>query len=67
MEQAKVDLAAFWVFDLPKKGCPWSVKFDNNRAYMIELTAAANRRWNLSTQGSERQTAGTGRPTIKNH
>jgi len=65
MDQAKVDLAAFWVYDLPKKGCPWSVKFDNKRAYMIELTAEANRRWNLSAPGSSLKTAGTGRSISK--
>jgi len=46
MEQAGVDLAAFWVFDLPAQNGTWNVTFDNDRAWMIELTAQANRRWN---------------------
>lgn len=47
MEEAGVDLAAFWVYDLPKQGGSWNASFDNERAYMIALTAEANRRWNL--------------------
>lgn len=43
-EQAGVDLAAFWVYDRKGGGGGWSVSFDNDRAYMIALTAAANRR-----------------------
>lgn len=65
MEQAKVDLAAFWVFDRRGGGGGWSVSFDNDRAYMIALTAEANRRWNLSAQGSSLKTAGTGKSISK--
>jgi hypothetical protein len=46
LEQAQVDLAAFWVFDLPSQSQDWSATLENARAYMIELTAEANRRWN---------------------
>jgi len=46
LEQARVDLAAFWVFDLESQSQDWSVTFDNGRAYMLKLTAEANRRWN---------------------
>ena len=46
IEQAQVDLAAFWVFDLQSQSQDWSATFENARAYMIELTAEANRRWN---------------------
>jgi len=34
------------VFDLPAQNGTWNVTFDNDRAWMIELTAQANRRWN---------------------
>ena len=46
LEQAQVDLAAFWVFDLESQSQDWSVTSDNGRAYMLKLTADANRRWN---------------------
>ena len=46
MEAAQVDLAAFWVFDLKDQSRDWSVTFDNSRAYMLRMAAAANRRWN---------------------
>jgi len=46
IERAGVDLAAFWVYDRKGGGGGWSVSFDNDRAYMIALTAEANRRWN---------------------
>jgi hypothetical protein len=46
MEQAEVDLAAFWVFDLKSQNNSWNTTFDNDRAYMLKLTAEANRRWN---------------------
>jgi hypothetical protein len=45
LEQAGIDLAAFWVFDLPSQKKDWDVTFDNDRAFMIGLTAEANRRW----------------------
>lgn len=45
MEQAHIDLAAFWVFDLPSQNKDWNVTFENDRAYMIRLTAEANRTW----------------------
>ena len=46
LDQGQVDLAAFWVFDLASQSQDWSVTFENARAYMIKLTAEANRRWN---------------------
>jgi len=45
IERAGVDLAAFWVYDRKGGGGGWSVSFDNDRAYMIALTAEINRRW----------------------
>lgn len=45
MDAARIDLAAFWVFDLPSQQKDWNVTYDNDRAYMLELTAEANRRW----------------------
>ncbi len=50
LEAAQVDLAAFWVFDLDSQSNDWSVTFDNARAYMLTLTAEANRRWNREAQ-----------------
>lgn len=47
MGQAGIDLAAFWVYDLSSQEKTWNVTFDNERAYMISLTAEANRRWGL--------------------
>jgi hypothetical protein len=47
LERSGMDLAAFWVFDLPNQTTTWNVTFDNERAYMIRLTAEANRRWQL--------------------
>ena len=44
LEAARVDLAAFWVFDLGQPD--WNVTFDNPRAYMLQRVAEANRRWN---------------------
>ena len=41
-----VYLAAFWVFDLKDQEKTWNLTFDNDRAYMLEMTAKANRRWN---------------------
>jgi hypothetical protein len=45
MDVARIDLAAFWVYDLPSQEKDWNVTFENDRAYMIRLTAEANRRW----------------------
>ena len=53
MEAADIDLAAFWVFDLKNQDKTWNVTFDNDRAYMLELTAKANRRWNQAAQRKE--------------
>ncbi len=50
MEQAEVDLAAFWVFDLSSQNGSCNVTFDNDRSYMIKLTAKANRRWNRAAR-----------------
>ncbi len=46
MESEQVDLAAFWVFDLPGQAKTWSVTFTNGRAYMLQLSAEAHQRWN---------------------
>jgi hypothetical protein len=53
LEQAQVDLAAFWVFDLGSQSDNWSVTFANARAYMLKLTAEANRRWNQAAIGRQ--------------
>ena len=52
-DAAKVDLAAFWVFDLDGQKNTWSVTPSNDRAFMLRLAADANRRWNqrLASQG----------------
>jgi hypothetical protein len=50
MEAAEVDLAAFWVFDLKDQNTTWNVTFDNERAYMLKMTAEANRRWNQAAR-----------------
>jgi len=50
LEAAEVKLAAFWVFDLKKRNKTWNVTFDNDRTYMLELTAEANRRWNQAAK-----------------
>jgi hypothetical protein len=34
------------VFDLASQDRSWNATFDNDRAYMLNLTAEANRRWN---------------------
>ena len=46
LEAAKVDLAAFWVFDLNGQKDTWNVTSTNDRAFMLRLVADANRRWN---------------------
>jgi len=40
----QVPLAAFWVFDLSSQDGDWNVSFGNDRAWMIELVAKANKR-----------------------
>jgi hypothetical protein len=50
MEKAGVDLAAFWVFDLPSQGDSWSVEFKNSRRFMLPLVTEANRRWNRAAR-----------------
>jgi len=45
LERAEVDLAAFWIFDLPTQP-QWTVTPDNARAWVLHWVAAANRRWN---------------------
>ncbi len=55
METAEVDLAAFWVFDLKSQAETWNVTFDNDRAYMLDLTAQANRRWNQKALQGEKK------------
>lgn len=51
LEKAGIDLAAFWVYDRVGGGGGWSASFDNERAYMITLTAAANRRLQTRQDG----------------
>ena len=46
LEAAKVDLAAFWVFDLDGQKNTWSVTPSNDRAFMLRMASEANRRWN---------------------
>ncbi len=45
MTEANIDMAAFWVYDLPSQNKDWNVTFENSRAYMIPLAAEANRTW----------------------
>lgn len=51
MEAADVDLAAFWVFDLEVQK-DWNVTTGNHRSYMLEMTIAANRRWQAAAAAS---------------
>ena len=46
LQAAKVDLAAFWVFDLDGQKNTWSVTPTNDRAFMLRMAAEANRSWN---------------------
>lgn len=41
---ARVDWAALWVYDLAHQEGEWSVRFDNERAWQLELIASANAR-----------------------
>jgi Cellulase (glycosyl hydrolase family 5) len=41
---SKVDWAALWVYDLWNQEKEWSVRFDNDRAWQLELIAVANQR-----------------------
>ena len=50
LKNANIDLAAFWVYDRVGGGGGWSATFENERAYMISLTAAANRRLHNSSR-----------------
>jgi hypothetical protein len=50
-----MDLAAFWVIDLPNQTATWNVTFDNERAYMIGLTAEANQRWGRDTRTKRKE------------
>lgn len=43
LENSRVPLGAFWVFDNPGQKNDWDVSFDNPRAYMIEDAVKANR------------------------
>jgi hypothetical protein len=52
LERAQMDLAAFWVFDLPNQSKTWNVTFASDRAYMIDLAAEANRRWRQAARMS---------------
>ena len=54
MEATGVDLAAFWVYDLPAQNGVWSVTAENDRAYMLALTVEANRRWKQSAESLKR-------------
>ena len=44
LEQERVPLAAFWVFDLPHQDKDWNVTFTNDRAWMLDAIAQANAR-----------------------
>ena len=44
LDTAKVDLAAFWVFDLDGQKNTWSVTPSNDRAFMLRMASEANRR-----------------------
>ena len=44
MEQAEVDLAAFWVYDFKHQDKKWNVTFENERSYVLQLTAEANKK-----------------------
>ena len=46
MEDARVDLAAAWVYDLSNQEGNWNITFNNDRAYMLDDVIAANKRWN---------------------
>ena len=48
MESTETGLAAFWVFDLASQDNDWNINFGNERAYMLELAVAANKRWESS-------------------
>jgi len=50
MDRAGVDLAAFWVFDLPSQKNTWDVTFTNDRSFMIELAAEANGQWGSAAE-----------------
>lgn len=39
---ARIDWAALWVYDLAHQEGEWSVRFDNDRAWQLELIARAN-------------------------
>ncbi len=41
---SKVDWAALWVYDLWNQENEWSVRFDNDRAWQLDLIAQANKR-----------------------
>lgn len=45
MEDARVDVAAAWVYDLGNQEGTWNITFENDRAYMLEDVIAANKRW----------------------
>lgn len=46
MTETNIDMAAFWVYDLPSQNKDWNVTFENERSYMIKLTIEANSKWN---------------------
>ena len=45
MNNARVDLAAVWVFDLPGQDKSWNITFENDRSYMLDLVVAVNKHW----------------------
>ena len=45
IESAQIDLATLWVFDLATQDKDWNVNFMNDRAWILELVAETNRRW----------------------
>ena len=45
MEDARVDMAAAWVYDLGNQEGTWNITFDNDRAYILDDVISANKRW----------------------
>jgi len=44
IEQSDTPLCAFWVFDFPEQNADWNISPDNDRAVLIDMVSAANRR-----------------------
>ena len=54
IDDSKVPLAAFWVFDYPGQDRDWNVTFENDRRYMLKLVGEANERVKSSPDMSGR-------------